>query len=325
MTEMAETAPLTATPKRKRGDTVSGERLSISTPRTLFSFQPSNTKPAVQSADLVEDGNSSPRSKVAQGFKNLAIRDSSDGAAGSSTGGGSEPASGGGAHEAAGAFHSIGHRAPDYVPYATRFDFDASTATSAEVDMQLDPDNDGSTAPRKRAKTLEYDISRPGMPATNGSTKGANIYTTLSFSLDEPRPRTRPRAATPPLCSKRKGKTKSIKEQEENPEIIDPVRAALTWQEDEITVYDPEDKDDDGTGINGIGFKPTAAVAYRRAQKRRQQLIEYKKREESEARAKRNQRRREQLGENDESEMARQHSIARVHFSDTPSTTIMTT
>ncbi|KAJ2898423.1 hypothetical protein MKZ38_003930 [Zalerion maritima] len=74
--------------------------------------------------------------------------------------------------------------------------------------------------------------------------------------------------------------------------IVDPVRAALTWQDHEITIYDPDDDDDDGTGVNGIGFKPSAAIAYSRLSKRRQQLAEYRKREEKEARARRNERRR---------------------------------
>ncbi|CAK7210328.1 hypothetical protein SBRCBS47491_000741 [Sporothrix bragantina] len=69
--------------------------------------------------------------------------------------------------------------------------------------------------------------------------------------------------------------------------ITDPVRASLTWQDDEITVYDPNDADDDGTGVNGIGFKPTPAIAHERALKRRQQLVAYRKREEREARARR--------------------------------------
>ncbi len=63
-----------------------------------------------------------------------------------------------------------------------------------------------------------------------------------------------------------------------------PVRAALTWHEDEITIYDPDDEDDDGTGINGIGFKPTPAIAYARRLKQKQQLAEYKKREAIDAR-----------------------------------------
>jgi hypothetical protein len=96
------------------------------------------------------------------------------------------------------------------------------------------------------------------------------------------------RAGTPPLRIKKlKPKAPDI-----NNDVVDPVRAALTWHEDEITIYDPDDADDDGTGINGVGFKPTAAIAHARVMKRRQQLAEYKRREESDARARRNQKRR---------------------------------
>ncbi|KAJ4414813.1 hypothetical protein N0V82_007728, partial [Gnomoniopsis sp. IMI 355080] len=103
----------------------------------------------------------------------------------------------------------------------------------------------------------------------------------------------RKRAGTPPLVSSNKVKVSNTGQPgDAATEIIDPIRAALTWHEDEITVYDPEDEDDDGVGINGIGFKPTPAIAYARTVKRRQQLAEYKKREEREARARRNLRRR---------------------------------
>jgi hypothetical protein len=74
-----------------------------------------------------------------------------------------------------------------------------------------------------------------------------------------------------------------------------PPLSALTWQDSEITGHlaDPAtDPDDDGTGLNGIGFKPTPALAYARTQKRRQQLNEWKLRETREARAKRSERRR---------------------------------
>jgi hypothetical protein len=74
--------------------------------------------------------------------------------------------------------------------------------------------------------------------------------------------------------------------------IVDPLRASLTWHEDEITVYDPDDSDDDGLGFDGVGFKPSPLVAEARAAKRRQQLLEYRRREESEARDRRSQRRR---------------------------------
>lgn len=96
------------------------------------------------------------------------------------------------------------------------------------------------------------------------------------------------RAGTPPLRIKKL----APKARDINNDVVDPVRAALTWHEDEITIYDPDDADDDGTGIDGVGFKPTAAMAHARVMKRRQQLAEYKRREESDARARRTQKRR---------------------------------
>ncbi|KAH8727182.1 hypothetical protein GQ44DRAFT_704639 [Phaeosphaeriaceae sp. PMI808] len=78
-----------------------------------------------------------------------------------------------------------------------------------------------------------------------------------------------------------------------------PPPSALTWHDDEITGHlaDPStDPDDDGTGLNGIGFKPTPALAYARSQKRRQQLNEWRARETREARAKRHDRRRRGVG-----------------------------
>ena len=64
------------------------------------------------------------------------------------------------------------------------------------------------------------------------------------------------------------------------------------WHESEITGHDPDDPNDDGEGINGIGFKPTPAIAWARAQKRKSQLADYRSREAKEARAKRTERRR---------------------------------
>jgi len=70
-----------------------------------------------------------------------------------------------------------------------------------------------------------------------------------------------------------------------------------TWQEHEITGHLMQDPDDDGTGINGIGFRPTPAIAYERSQKRKMQLSAWKVRESSEARERRGERRRKLDGE----------------------------
>lgn len=69
----------------------------------------------------------------------------------------------------------------------------------------------------------------------------------------------------------------------------------FTWHDDEITGYDPSDPTDDGYGINGVGFKPTAAMAWARSQKRQRQVSEWKTREAREAREKRRERRNDDM------------------------------
>ena len=93
---------------------------------------------------------------------------------------------------------------------------------------------------------------------------------TKSKQLSHPTPKKRRKS--PPLTSERE---------------IDP----LTWHESEITGYDPADPADDGYGINGIGFKPTAAMAWERSQRRQKQVEEWKKREAREARERRKEKR----------------------------------
>ncbi|CAF9913744.1 MAG: hypothetical protein GOMPHAMPRED_008014 [Gomphillus americanus] len=74
---------------------------------------------------------------------------------------------------------------------------------------------------------------------------------------------------------------------------ISPRRTDLTWSPSEITGgHDLDDSADDGQGINGIGFKPTPAIAYARSQRRKQQVAEWKTREAKEARQRRMDRRR---------------------------------
>ncbi|EGR49186.1 uncharacterized protein TRIREDRAFT_121660 [Trichoderma reesei QM6a] len=134
-------------------------------------------------------------------------------------------------------------------------------------------------------------------PQTLPSPEGLLQTDTASTSVDgtpEPQPRKK-RAGTPPLRFKKGNPQDGQSDADDEAEVADPLRASLTWHEDEITIYDPDDKDDDGTGINGVGFKPTPALAHARIMKRRQQMAEYRKREENEARNRRMQRRRGEL------------------------------
>ncbi|GAD96818.1 hypothetical protein PVAR5_5483 [Paecilomyces variotii No. 5] len=72
----------------------------------------------------------------------------------------------------------------------------------------------------------------------------------------------------------------------------------LTWHDSEITGHEPNDPNDDGYGINGIGFKPTAAIAWARSQKRQKQVSDWKNREAREERERRRERREGMSREN---------------------------
>ncbi|KAI6083411.1 hypothetical protein F4821DRAFT_244803 [Hypoxylon rubiginosum] len=358
---MAESSPLrAATPKRKRDDIINERRIfntspSASTlPRSIFTFQPPTLKPVERRrSDPIEDGSSSPRSKVAQQFQDLALgsgggvtfQDKTDGTIFTELGNKTESS------DEASAKRAID--SPRFSPELSVFDFEAGSTTSslAGDEMQLDDDyndnasrkrimlphhtdftlvgskeetnsssessSDQSSEPRRFMMQTDVDPTILRTMKSGGSGRLQKSYPSIN-RLSDSKSRSRRRAGTPPMSKRRAAELPG----DDEPIITDPIRAALTWHEDEITVYDPEDKDDDGTGINGIGFKPTAAIAYARAQKRKQQLAEYRKREESEARAKRNQRRREQFG--DAAQLERKHSIARVRFSEAGPSTVTT-
>ncbi|CAD0082698.1 unnamed protein product [Aureobasidium vineae] len=62
----------------------------------------------------------------------------------------------------------------------------------------------------------------------------------------------------------------------------------MTWHEDEITGHNIDyTADDDGEGINGIGFIPTPQMVTKRSEWRRRQILEWRARESKEARQRR--------------------------------------
>lgn len=89
----------------------------------------------------------------------------------------------------------------------------------------------------------------------------------------------------------------------------------LYWIDAEITGHDPDDPTDDGYGINGIGFRPTAGQAYQRSQRRKQQLAEYRSRETKEARQRRSERRRMEAADGKKVSLG-EELTTRVHFED---------
>lgn len=163
-------------------------------------------------------------------------------------------------------------------------------------------------------------------PARVPSTKQSSAAN--NRPLESLKSKGRRRAGTPPLAASASKLRNPDQPSDAAAEVIDPIRAALTWHEDEITVYDPDDEDDDGVGINGIGFKPTPAIAYARTMKRKQQLAEYKKREEREARARRSSRRRgspDRAPKMQRRESASTENARKVHFTDGESAAMITT
>lgn len=204
-----------------------------------------------------EDGSNSPRSRVAHKFRGLALE------------------SGGG---------------------ATSDDSDVDTVDLMRKRQRADEempqpvgvtDTEGRTVPEP-----EFALLHDGKASEDAGALH-RAYPSINRLSDSKSRVTKKRSGSPPLRLKRTpAQTMDGFQNSDEAEIVDPVRAALTWHDDEITMYDPEDEDDDGTGINGIGFKPTPALAQARTMKRRQQMAEYRKREESDARARRSQRRR---------------------------------
>ncbi|UKZ76306.1 hypothetical protein TrVFT333_004008 [Trichoderma virens FT-333] len=244
------------TPKRKRGADVSVSPLK-------FSFDLSTT-------GTPEDGGNSPRSStVVHRFRGLALEN------------------GGAVIEAA-----------DEMDVES----DASTRKRHKPDQDdalVQPQPESQLLPGPEMGTTAVldmtDRAMPQLEVPPPSSEGLlqKAYPSIN-RLSESQSRKK-RAGTPPLRFKKGHPQEGLSDADDEAEVVDPLRASLTWHEDEITIYDPNDKDDDGTGINGVGFKPTPALAHARVMKRRQQMAEYRKREENEARNRRSQRRRGEL------------------------------
>ncbi|KAK4234748.1 hypothetical protein C8A03DRAFT_18408 [Achaetomium macrosporum] len=289
---MAE-SPL-STPKRKRSEMLSDGVPTLDT-NTQFTFDLNSSQ---------EDGNASPRTRVAHRFRGLAL------------------GGGGGVNGPSADLNTVdtvdndvgnGSRKRIRLPDIEMVDADPPP-TSISIPPTQAPHltengfRAGGRGPSPKSVRIALDdgvveqsetVANTGMDADDSNTSTPGPSSPLAARppspfRSQPRPRPFRRAGTPPLptTTKPRHRSKPKSASPPRPAITDPLRASLTWHDDEITIYDPDDSDDDGTGINGIGFKPTPAIAYARTVRRRQQLAEYRKREEREARAKRSLNRR---------------------------------
>ncbi|QSZ31202.1 hypothetical protein DSL72_000765 [Monilinia vaccinii-corymbosi] len=164
---------------------------------------------------------------------------------------------------------------------------------------------------------LDPVVFKAGLGVTKGKSDMGRAYPSINRLADS-KSRRKKRMGTPPL-------PKSENAMDEEREIVDPDQAALTWHDDEITGHKPDDPDDDGEGINGIGFRPTPAIAYARTEKRRQQMADYRSREAREARARRSERRRGSEMKEAAAREKAENVARRVRFIDFDNPTVIST
>ncbi|KAK1066370.1 hypothetical protein LTR74_007257 [Friedmanniomyces endolithicus] len=159
------------------------------------------------------------------------------------------------------------------------FDVNADVYSSPESSSQPLPDH-GNDRPLEISETPDWRrVRSPSSPPIS--------------VLDTQPPAQNPDAATV-LKTKPIKSTLFLSPPPRSPPTPDPSPTAQTWHPSEITgqTLDPTTPDDDGEGINGIGFRPTPAIAYARSQRRKQQVSAWKAREAGEARQRRVERRR---------------------------------
>jgi hypothetical protein len=267
---MATTSPQsTNTAKRKRGEESWASPIQFTFQLDPLSF----AFPSVSATAQTEDGSNSPRSWVTHKFRGLALE------------------SGGGATVSS---EDSDNLMEESTRKRQRPDEIMREAETVQEVVELDGNSVlPSNEPLPNTEScVQVQLHQPHQHRLQKQTAGSLQHAYPSINrLSESKSRVKKRTGSPPLRMKRPSRRPFDDSDEDEVQIVDPVRAALTWHEDEITIYDPEDEDDDGVGINGIGFKPTPALAQARAKKRRQQMAEYRKREESDARAQRSQRR----------------------------------
>ncbi|KAJ5748887.1 uncharacterized protein N7511_010583 [Penicillium nucicola] len=150
------------------------------------------------------------------------------------------------------------------------------------------------------AKECEFDctVSQNMPEALPASTESSDRQATLSEApATQYQPTsllTSPTKKSTSFAQKHINSSPSKRKQRVSPPLTDTLSEdPLVWHDSEITGHNPSDPSDDGYGINGIGFKPTASIAWARSQKRQKQVSEWKNREAREARERRRERRRE--------------------------------
>jgi len=149
------------------------------------------------------------------------------------------------------------------------------------------------------------DVPRSSPPTSSPLARQTESLTHIPKTNPSPIVRVSPkrmRSPPPPLptsnstsqSSNEPKSTKPLPSNHHQATTFSPDLHGLTWQDSEITGHEiHRSLGDDGEGINGVGFRPTPAIAQARRQKRKHQLSEWRAREAREARQRRFEKRQQ--------------------------------
>ena len=177
--------------------------------------------------------------------------------------------------------------------------FEATPEQSSRLPFNVGHKGPGAAAEIAETPGCRLDVTRPSPTssplARQTETKETLIPTTHVSPVVKISPK-RMRSPPPPLPTSNSSmppldQSTSIKPfpaKHHQATSFTPDVDALTWQDSEITGHEiHRSLGDDGEGINGVGFRPTPAIAQARSQKRKHQLSEWRAREAREARQRR--------------------------------------
>lgn len=150
------------------------------------------------------------------------------------------------------------------------FEFKAGAATEATPLLPV-----AHASPSKRARFAVSDE-----PATPSPSKRRRR------SSASPSPTPIPRSQSPSARKLPKHKKRISESSNDSDVDVDEAELAqFWWQPSEITGYDPADPEEDNRGVNGIGYQKTKQEAWKIAQQRKKQIVEWRSREAKEARS----------------------------------------
>ena len=183
--------------------------------------------------------------------------------------------------------------------------FEATPQQSPHVSFDIGHKEPGNVFEIAETPGCRLDVPRSSPPTSSPLARQTESLTHIPKSNPSPIVRISPkrmRSPPPPRptsslsqsSSNQPKATKPLLSNHHQTTIFSPDVRGLTWQDSEITGHEiHRSLGDDGEGINGVGFRPTPAIAQARRQKRKNQLSEWRAREAREARQRRFEKRQQ--------------------------------